>query len=120
MAIAIAVQTVDSSGDSTWVTGTLTFSGSYTTGGDTLDWTTANEQISATGQVLAVAAPPRQVTIDSQNGNAGSYVPVQGSALNNWKVKCFVGSGTEVGAGAYPSSVTGDIVVFAAQFAKLQ
>jgi len=120
MPIAIAVQSVDSSGDATRVTGTLTFSGNYATGGDTLDWTTANEQISATGQVMGVATPPKQVTIDSQNGNAGYYVPVQGSALNNWKVKCFVGSGTEIGAGAYPSSVTGDIVAFRAQFAKLQ
>ena len=120
MAIAIAVQSVDSNGVVTWVTGTLTFSGSYTTGGDTLDWSTANEKISATGQVLAAGTPPQQVTITSQNGNAGSYVPVQGSALNNWKVKCFVGSGTEVSAGAYPSSVTSDIVAFQAQFAKLQ
>ena len=120
MAIAIAVQSVNSSGDITQVAGTLTFSGSYATGGDTLDWTTANEQISETGQVLSVATPPKQMSTDSQNGNAGYYVPVQGSALNNWKVKCFVGSGTEVSAGAYPSSVTGDIVAFRAEFAKLQ
>ena len=37
-------------------------------------------------------------------------VPVQGSALNNWKLKTFTGGGTEVTAGAYPASVTTDIV----------
>jgi hypothetical protein len=37
-------------------------------------------------------------------------VPVQGSAPNNWKLKAFTGGGTEVSAGAYPASVTTDIV----------
>ena len=35
---------------------------------------------------------------------------MQGSALNNWKLKAFSGGGTELSAGAYPSSVTSDIV----------
>ena len=37
-------------------------------------------------------------------------MPVQGTALNTWKLKAFVGGGTEITAGAYPSSVTTDIV----------
>jgi hypothetical protein len=45
---------------------------------------------------------------------------VQGSALNNWLVKCFTAAGTEVAAGAYPAAITGDIVAFLAQFPKLQ
>jgi hypothetical protein len=120
MAITINVQNVDASGIVTWVTGTVTFSGNYTTGGDTLDWTTAIEQIGQSGQALDASSPPQQVMLDSQNGNAGYYVSVQGNALNNWKVKCFVGSGTEVGAGAYPSSVTTDVIAFQAQFMRLQ
>ena len=120
MAIAITVQNVDASGVVTWVTGTLAFSGNYETGCDTLDWTTAVEQISKSGQSISSATPPQQVNFSSQNGSAGYYVAVQGSALNNWKVKCFLGGGTEVGAGAYPSSVTSDIVTFEAQFLRLQ
>jgi len=120
MAITISVQNVDASGVVTWVTGTITFSGNYVAGGDSLDWTTAIEQIGQSGQTLDAGSPPQQVLFDSQNGNAGYYVAVQGSALNNWKVKCFVGSGTEVSAGAYPSSVTADIIVFQAQFMRLQ
>jgi hypothetical protein len=120
MAITISVQNVDASGVVTWVTGTITFSGNYVTGGDSLDWTTAIEQIGQSGQTLDAASPPQQVMFDSQNGNAGYYVAVQGSALNNWKVKCFVGGGAEVGAGAYPSSVTADVIVFQAQFMRLQ
>jgi hypothetical protein len=56
---------------------------------------------------------------DSQNGNSGYYVPVQGSALNNWKLKAFSG-GTELTAGAYPTSVTTDIVQVTITVRKLQ
>ncbi|MGC2832045.1 MAG: hypothetical protein WB994_20570, partial [Candidatus Acidiferrum sp.] len=51
-----------------------------------------------------------QVFADSQNGNSGYYVPIAGSALNNWKLKVFTGGGTELSSGGYPGSVTGDIV----------
>ncbi len=33
-----------------------------------------------------------------------------GNALNNWKLKAFNGGGTEITAGAYPASVTTDVV----------
>ena len=51
-----------------------------------------------------------QAFAESQNGNSGYYVVVAGTALNNWKLKCFLGGGTEISAGAYPASVTGDVV----------
>jgi hypothetical protein len=120
MAITINVQNVDASGTVAWVTGTIAFSGSYTTGGDTLDWTTAIPQVGESGAAIPSDDGPQQVMIDSQNGNGGYYVAVQGSAPNNWKVKCFQSGGTEVSAGAYPGSITGDIVAFQAQFQKLQ
>ncbi|MFZ0037831.1 MAG: hypothetical protein WAK91_10435 [Candidatus Acidiferrales bacterium] len=120
MAIAITVQSIDASGSAVLVTGTLAFSGNYSTGGDTLDWTTADEQIAPSGATIPSATPPQLVLISSVNGNADAYIPVQGSALNNWKVKCFAAGGTEVSAGAYPSGITGDIVAFLAQFPKLQ
>ncbi len=60
-----------------------------------------------------------QAFAESQNGNNGYYVPVQGSGLNNWKLKAFLGGGTEVTAGAYPASVTTDIVQLAITARKL-
>jgi hypothetical protein len=92
--------------------GTLTFSGNYPTGGDTMDFTTVADKLPST-QIV-------QVFADSQNGNAGYYVPVQGTALNNWKLKAFTGGGTEVSAGAYPGSVTGDVVQITITARKLQ
>jgi hypothetical protein len=92
--------------------GTLTFSGNYTTGGDTLDFTTVADKLPST-QII-------QVFADSQNGNSGYYVPVAGTALNNWKLKAFSGGGTEIAAGAYPSSVTTDVVQVTITARKLQ
>src|ERR1700731_1212012 len=77
---------------------TLTFSGTYPTGGDTLDFTTVADKLPSTQIVQELA--------ESQNGNIGYYVAVAGTALNNWKMKAFNGGGTEISAGAYPASVT--------------
>jgi hypothetical protein len=61
-----------------------------------------------------------QTFVDSQNGNGGYYVPVAGTTLSNWKLKAFTGGGTEVGAGAYPASVTTDVVQITITARKLQ
>jgi hypothetical protein len=90
---------------------TLTFSGNYATGGDTLDFTQIADKLGGSTVVQASA--------ESQNGNSGYYVPVQGSALNNWKLKALQGGGTEISAGAYPGSVTGDIVQLSVVARKL-
>ena len=92
--------------------GTLAFSGNYSTGGDTLDFTQVADKLPST-QII-------QVFADSQNGNGGYYVPVQGAALNNWKLKAFNGGGTEISAGAYPASVTSDLVQVTITARKLQ
>jgi hypothetical protein len=105
MAITITLLpgNVDGSGSNLfYAIATLAFSGSYVTGGDTLDFTQVADKLSSTQLI--------QVFADSQNGNAGYYVPVAGAALNNWKLKAFTGGGTEVTAGAYPASVTTDVV----------
>jgi len=83
---------------------TLTFSGSYTNGmGDTLDFTQVADKISSSSVVQAFA--------ESQNGNgAYFYVVQQGAALNSWKLRVFAVNGTELATGAYPGSVTGDVV----------
>ncbi len=110
--ISLSPLNVDSSANNfVYAIATLTFSGSYPTGGDTLDFTTVADKLPSTQIVQAFA--------ESQNGNSGYYIPVQGSALNNWKLKCFLGGGTEITAGAYPGSVTTDVVQVAITARKL-
>jgi hypothetical protein len=77
-----------------------------------MDFTTVADKLPST-QII-------QVFADSQNGNAGYYVPVQGTALNNWKLKAFTGGDTEVSAGAYPGSVTSDVVQITITARRLQ
>jgi hypothetical protein len=115
MSISITVlpANTDASGrNMIYAIGTLTFSGSYPTGGDTLDFTTVSDKLSST-QII-------QVFADSQNGNTIYYVPVAGAALNNWKLKVINGGGTELTAGAYPAGVTGDSVQITITARKLQ
>ena len=100
--ITLLPSNVDGSGSNLlYAIGTLAFSGNYSTGGDTLDFTQVIDKLPST-QII-------QAFVDSQNGNSGYYVPVAGTALNNWKLKAFSGGGTEISAGAYPASVTTDI-----------
>src|SRR5271157_1028193 len=110
--ISLSPQNVDSSASNfVYAVATLTFSGNYVTGGDTLDYTQVSNQLPSDTIV--------QVFAESQNGNSGYYIPIQGTALNNWKLKAFVGGGTEISAGAYPASVTTDIVQLSITARKL-
>jgi len=114
MAITIGLTpgNVDSSASNfVYAVATLTFSGSYVSGGDTLDFTQVADKLPSDTIV--------QVFAESQNGNNGYYVPLQGTALNNWKLKAFVGGGTEIGAGAYPGTVTGEGVQLSITMRKL-
>jgi hypothetical protein len=111
MPLAITVVDVDAVSDNVYVFGTLAASGSYSTGGDTLDFTTIASQIVAS-QV------PVQVWVGGTTGDAYSWV--KGTALNNQKVKINTASNTELGSGAYPARITGDAgVQFEAVFNKL-
>lgn len=110
--ISLVPNNVDSSASNfIYALATLTFSGNYPSGGDTLDFTQIANMLPSDTIVQAFA--------DSQAGNSGYYVPVQGSALNTWKLKCFAGGGTEVTAGAYPANITSDIVQLAITARKL-
>jgi hypothetical protein len=110
--ISLTPLNVDSSASNfVYAIATLTFTGNYPTGGDTLDFTTVADKLPSSQIVQAFA--------ESQNGNSGYYVPVQGSAMNNWKLKAFIAGGTEVTAGAYPASVTTDIVQLSITARKL-
>ena len=110
--ISLSSSNVDGSGSNfSYAIGTLTFSGNYPTGGDTLDFTQVADKLPSTQIIQSFA--------ESQNGNGGYYVAIAGSALNNWKLKPFTGGGTEISAGAYPASVTTDVVQLAITARKL-
>ena len=114
MAITISLSplNVDASASNfIYAIATLTFTGNYVGGGDTLDFTQVADKLASSSVV--------QVFAESQNGNGGYYIPVQGSGLNNWKLKAFLGGGTEVTPGAYPPSVTGDVVQLSVTARKL-
>jgi hypothetical protein len=110
--ISLAPTNVDSSANNfVYAIASLSFSGNYPTGGDTLDFTQVADKLPST-QIV-------QVFAESQNGNAGYYIPVQGTALNNWKLKAIAAGGLEISAGAYSVSVTGDIVQLSITARKL-
>ena len=110
--ISLSPLNVDSSASNfVYAIATLAFSGNYPTGGDTLDFTTVADKLPSTQIVQAFG--------ESQNGNSGYYVAIAGAALNNWKLKAFNGGGTEITAGAYPASVTTDVVQLAITARKL-
>jgi hypothetical protein len=115
MAITITVlpNNTDGSGSNLlYAIGTLTFSGSYVVG-DTLDFTTVADKLPST-QII-------QALVDSQNASLGKYVPVQGSGLNNWKLKAYTNAGVELTAVAYSTTfVNGDIVQISIVARKLQ
>jgi hypothetical protein len=111
MPIAITITDMDAGVANIYVFGTLTASGSYSTGGDTLDFTAVAAQ-------LAASQAPVQIWIGGSTGDAYSWI--KGTALNNQKVKINTASATELASGAYPARITGDAnIQFEAVFNKL-
>jgi hypothetical protein len=111
MPIAISITDIDAAADNVYVFGTLTASGSYSTGGDTLDFTTVGSQIAA-------SQAPVQVWAGGSTGDTYSWI--KGAGLNNQKIKINTASNTELASGAYPSRITGDAnIQFEAVFNKL-
>jgi hypothetical protein len=97
--------------------GTVGVSGSYATGGDTLDLSQF--------PILASTQPPIQGTV-WMDGLAGyDYAFAPGAALNSGKMKVFqqgasAGAFAELAASAYPSAITGDTITLYGIFKKLQ
>ena len=111
MALAITITHYDTSNRSIYIFGTLAASGSYATGGDTLDFTTVGAQVDA-------SQPPVSFWAGGTTGD--SYSWIVGSALNNGKVKISTTSATELAAGTYPARISGDTgIQFEATFRKL-
>jgi hypothetical protein len=110
IAVTIPAQNIDATGVLVWALGTLAFSGSYTTGGDTLDL--SQQPLVPSTQV------PIQATVQGQSGY--NYVFIPGSALNTNKVKIYSSGQTELAAGAYPAAITNDSVGIQAAYKRLQ
>jgi hypothetical protein len=114
MALTLTVNQfdVDATGKQLYVAGVITASGSYTTGGDTLDL--SNQSYIPSSQL------PKQVSIFTQTGQVFNYAFIRGTTLANSKVKIYGAGGTELTAGAYPAGITGDVIAFSAVYPKLQ
>ena len=99
------------------VSGTIAASGSYSTGGDTLDLSQF--------PIVAATQAPIQGTAWMDGISGYDYVFIPGSAMNNGLVKIFqqgasAGAFPELAAGAYPSGIASDTITFYGIFKKLQ
>ncbi len=109
--------------------GTVAFSGNYPAGGDAVDLTSLFGKQGVQGVGPASTQQPVTFYVMSQNGGYGTssaaglggyYVPVKGTALNNWKLQLFDAGGTERATAAYPAGVTADKVFFEIRFRQNQ
>jgi hypothetical protein len=127
MAVILTLTDVDPGTTQLYAFGTVTLSGTYPTGGDTLDWTQLAKQIAGRGQTVDTsmtdpAYGPIQASFTVQGGTPNQYQMQQGTAASNWKMRGYsTGSaGAEfTGGSAYPSSATTDVITFSAQFRRL-
>jgi hypothetical protein len=136
MPAAIAINSVDATGATVNVTGFITLSGNYPTGGDPLNFALATADPSYVGMLAAVESSTL-LDIDvwsmagsSINGsNSTGYQPVSTKAgtpsiispATGCKLKCAALNAsptTEHSAGAYESQYTGDTIAFMAVFTK--
>ena len=110
MAVAIAVQGIDVTFSKTRVQAKLTLTGNYTTGGDTLDFSTILGAADGTMTFIA-NAPPINGDVSFSNaagvGWMGSIIP--GTTIKNSLLKIIVSStGAEVANGAYAAGLLAD------------
>jgi len=112
MALVAAVTKQYYDGKKVHVVGTITASGSYTTGGDTLNL-----------QLLGIKSSQVPYWFEVQGVNGFIYAFVAGTTQANGKVKAFVEATVatntplaEHTAAAYVAGITGDTITFYAEF----
>lgn len=109
MALALDIVAVDNEQQSFRKTGVITFSGSYSTGGDTLDLTAVTSDAK-----IPAAKFHRNPTFGRiDKGAIAGYVVeiVKSSSLTTWKIKVYEsgadgGDLDEIAASSYPSAIT--------------
>lgn len=94
-----AASPIANAGGTWFLFGTLTFSGSYATGGDTLDLT---KYLPAMGTIRQL------VVLSTARGNSLEY------DVTNKKLKVFASANTEAAAAAYNAALTASPVPFSA------
>lgn len=109
MAVALSILDIDNSGKTTYVTALATLSGSYTTGGDTVDLTTIVGK-SYLGRIFIAAKSPLYGWGVCSTGASLAIIP--GTTLANGKLKINTASNTELSAGAYAAQFTGDANIY--------
>ena len=113
MALAINITNIDTGKSDFYIFGTLAVSGSYASGGDTLEFTTVANQIGA-------SQAPLQVWVSGTTGDNYAFVRAASPTLANGKIKINTASNTELAAGAYPARFTSDTnIQIEAVFSKL-
>src|SRR5690348_3226178 len=105
MATALTVVDIDNSGKTIYVTCSIVFSGSYSTGGDTVDLTTIIGK-AYLGKVFIAGKSPLYGYGVSSAGYSLAFIP--GTTLANGLMKVNTAAATELAAGAYPAGLTGD------------
>lgn len=111
MPLAVTITRLSMSGQNARIAFNLTPSGSYATGGDTVDFTKATQDVAFLGMVPNFI-PTDQALVnfdvwDSSGNLANGVFPVMGTTLANNKVKFTSAFNTELSAGAYPAAITG-------------
>ena len=127
MAVTLTLTDIDPGGTQIYTFGTVQLSGTYPTGGDTVNWTQLVGQLAARGQVIESsmtdpAFGPVQASFTVQGGTPNQYQMQQGASASNWKMRGYTTGSTGAeftGGAAYPASATSDIITFSAQFRKL-
>ena len=123
MALACNITYVGRLGSQVRVGFKLIPSGTYPTGGDTINFATAGVDPSFVGMCPDIPSfgPPINLDIWSNGGNITTvYVPVVGTTQINSKMKGYSALTTEfTGAAAYPASALADTIVGEATFNAL-
>lgn len=86
--------------------GTLTFSGSYSTGGDTLSFAVAGVSSNSVPVRVEIYEQPST----SQTATGYSFIYALGTTIANGKVQIFSTQGTQFAAGAYGSTFSTTVV----------
>lgn len=107
----------------------LVFTGTYPTGGDTLDFTNNNGASPLSPNTVPPTASsgsvgPSSVSVQNDGPAAGlriaggTYAIVRGTNPTNWKIKVFTTGNTELAAGAYPASSLADTPILESVWAR--
>jgi hypothetical protein len=110
MPLTVNIQDHWSDGNRIHVVGTITPSGNYPTGGDTLNFGLTT---------IKSTKPPVWCAVEGDTNLLYACIP--GSTISNGKLKIIVSNtGLEQAAGAYPASILTDGITFQAIFHKFR